>query len=65
VLLREMFSSRMRGEALAVSAATNFAANFGVTVTFLPILRVVGLSGTCALCPGRRRLGAVREDGCA
>ena len=49
VLLGEMFPNRMRGAALAVSGATNWVANFGVTVTFLPLLNAVGLSGAYAL----------------
>jgi SP family sugar:H+ symporter-like MFS transporter len=48
-LLGEMFPNRMRGAALAVSGATNWVANFGVTVTFLPLLNVVGLTGAYAL----------------
>lgn len=43
VLLGEMFPNRLRGAALAVSGATNWAANFVVTVTFLPLLRGAGL----------------------
>ncbi len=49
VLLGEMFPTRMRGAALAVSGATNWAANFAVTVTFLPLMGVAGLSGAYAL----------------
>ena len=49
VLLGEMFPNRMRGAALAVSGATNWVVNFGVTVTFLPLLNVVGLTGAYAL----------------
>jgi SP family sugar:H+ symporter-like MFS transporter len=48
VLLGEMFPPRMRGAALAVSGASNWAANFAVTVTFLPLLALVGLSGAYA-----------------
>jgi MFS family permease len=43
VLLGEMFPNRLRGAALAVSGAANWAANFAVTVTFLPLLRGAGL----------------------
>jgi hypothetical protein len=43
VLLGEMFPNQTRGAALAVSGATNWAANFAVTVTFLPLLRGAGL----------------------
>jgi hypothetical protein len=39
----------MRGAALAVSGATNWVMNFGVTVTFLPLLNALGLAGTYAL----------------
>jgi SP family sugar:H+ symporter-like MFS transporter len=49
VLLGEIFPNRMRGAALAVSGATNWAANFAVTVTFLPLLNAVGLAGSYAL----------------
>jgi hypothetical protein len=49
VLLGEMFPNRMRGAALAVSGATNWVTNFVVTVTFLPLLSAVGLSGAYAL----------------
>jgi SP family sugar:H+ symporter-like MFS transporter len=45
VLLGEMFPNQLRGAALAVSGATNWAANFAVTVTFLPLLGAVGLGG--------------------
>src|SRR5262249_29222602 len=49
VLLGEMFPPRMRGAGLAVSGASNWAANFAVTVTFLPLMGAVGLSGADAL----------------
>ena len=49
VLLGEMFHNRMRGAALAVSGATNWMANFAVTVTFLPLLSLTGLGGAYAL----------------
>jgi MFS transporter, SP family, sugar:H+ symporter len=49
VLLGEMFPNQVRGAALAVSGATNWAANFAVTVTFLPLLSAVGLAGAYAL----------------
>jgi SP family sugar:H+ symporter-like MFS transporter len=49
VLLGEMFPNRMRGAALAVSGATNWVANFTITVTFLPVLSVAGLAGAYAL----------------
>jgi len=49
VLLGEMFPNRMRGAALAVSGATNWVANFTITVTFLPLLGVAGLAGAYAL----------------
>jgi SP family sugar:H+ symporter-like MFS transporter len=48
VLLGEMFPNQMRGAALAVSGATNWAANFAVTVTFLSMLSAVGLGGAYA-----------------
>ena len=49
VLLGEMFPNRVRGAALAVSGATNWVANFAVTVTFLPLLKAVGLGGAYGL----------------
>src|SRR4029077_8347857 len=49
VLLGEMFPNQLRGAALAVSGATNWMANFTVTVTFLPLLSAVGLAGAYAL----------------
>jgi SP family sugar:H+ symporter-like MFS transporter len=48
VLLGEMFPNEIRGAALAISGATNWAANFSVTVTFLPLLKAVGLTGAYA-----------------
>ena len=49
VLLGEMFPNQMRGAALAVSGAANWLVNFGVTITFLPLLNAVGLGGAYAL----------------
>jgi MFS transporter, SP family, sugar:H+ symporter len=49
VLLGEMFPNQMRGAGLAFSGATNWAANFTVTVTFLPLLNAIGLAGAYAL----------------
>ena len=49
VLLGEMFPNQMRGAALAVSGATNWVANFLVTVTFLSLLTAIGLAGAYAL----------------
>jgi hypothetical protein len=49
VLLGEMFPNQVRGAALAVSGATNWATNFAVTVTFLPLLKAIGLAGAYAL----------------
>jgi SP family sugar:H+ symporter-like MFS transporter len=48
VLLGEMFPNQVRGAALAVSGATNWVANFAVTVTFLPMLGAFGLGGAYA-----------------
>ena len=45
VLLGEMFPNEIRGAALAISGATNWIANF--TVTFLPLVNAVGLTGPC------------------
>jgi SP family sugar:H+ symporter-like MFS transporter len=49
VLLGEMFPNRLRGAALAVSGATNWVANFAVTLTFLPLLKGTGLAGAYGL----------------
>ena len=49
VLLGEMFPNEIRGAALAISGATNWMANFTVTVTFLPLLNAIGLAGAYAL----------------
>jgi SP family sugar:H+ symporter-like MFS transporter len=49
VLLGEMFPNRLRAAALAVSGATNWVANFAVTVTFLPLLKWAGLAGAYGL----------------
>jgi MFS transporter, SP family, sugar:H+ symporter len=49
VLLGEMFPNRMRGAALAVSGATNWVANFVVTVSFLSLAKAAGLASTYAL----------------
>jgi MFS family permease len=48
VLLGEMFPNEIRGAALAISGATNWVANFTVTVTFLPLLKAIGLTGAYA-----------------
>ena len=45
VLLGEMFPNEIRGAALAISGATNWISNFTVTVSFLPLLKTVGLTG--------------------
>jgi SP family sugar:H+ symporter-like MFS transporter len=52
VLLGEMFPNRLRGAALAVSGATNWVANFAVTLTFPPLLVSVGLAGAYGLFAG-------------
>jgi MFS family permease len=52
VLLGEMFPNRLRGAALAVSGASNWVANFAVTLTFLPLLRGAGLAGAYGLYAG-------------
>jgi SP family sugar:H+ symporter-like MFS transporter len=49
VLLGEMFPNRLRSSALAVSGATNWTANFIVTVSFLALLKKIGLAGTYGL----------------
>jgi hypothetical protein len=47
-----MFPNRLRGAALAVSGATNWVANFAVTLTFLPLLKAAGLAGAYGLYAG-------------
>jgi SP family sugar:H+ symporter-like MFS transporter len=49
VLLGEMFPNRMRGAALGVAGATNWMANFSVTVSFLPLLKTIGFAGAYGL----------------
>src|SRR5262249_35259934 len=49
VLLGEMFPNRLRGAALAVSGATNWVANFAVTLTFPALLGGAGLAGAYGL----------------
>ena len=49
VLLGEMFPNRLRGAALAVCGATNWVANFAVTLTFLPLLKGAGLASAYGL----------------
>jgi SP family sugar:H+ symporter-like MFS transporter len=49
VLLGEMFPNRMRGAALGVAGATNWMANFSVTVSFLPLLKAIGFAGAYGL----------------
>jgi SP family sugar:H+ symporter-like MFS transporter len=49
VLLGEMFPNRLRGAALAMAGATNWIANFLVTVTFLPLLKGAGLASAYSL----------------
>jgi SP family sugar:H+ symporter-like MFS transporter len=67
VLLGEMFPNRLRGAALAVCGATNWVANFAVTLTFLPLLNAAGLAGAYGLYAGAAAISllfvwtAVRE----
>jgi MFS transporter, SP family, sugar:H+ symporter len=49
VLLGEMFPNRLRGAALAVTGATNWVANFAVTLTFPALLKGAGLAGAYGL----------------
>lgn len=49
VLLGEMFPNRLRGAALAVCGATNWIANFAVAISFLPLMKALGLAGAYAL----------------
>ena len=48
VLLGEMFPNEIRGAALAISGATNWVSNFTVTVSFLPLLKAISLTGAYA-----------------
>src|SRR5438046_7086153 len=45
VLLGDVVPNEIRDAALAISGATNWVANFAVTITFLHLLRAVGLPG--------------------
>jgi len=49
MLLGEMFSNRQRGAALGVAGATNWVANFSVTVSFLPLLKTIGFASAYCL----------------
>ncbi len=49
VMLGEMFSNRLRGAALGFAGATNWVANFLVTVSFLPLLKAIGFAGAYGL----------------
>jgi len=49
VLLGEMFPNRVRGSSLAVAAAAMWVTNFGITVSFPPLLQFVGLGGAFTL----------------
>ncbi|QDU32489.1 D-xylose-proton symporter [Poriferisphaera corsica] len=49
VLLGEMFPNRIRAAALSVGAAAQWLANFVITLTFPPMLAVLGLSGSYAI----------------
>jgi hypothetical protein len=44
-----MFPNRLRGAALSVSGATNWVANFAVTLTFPALLMGAGLAGAYGL----------------
>jgi len=59
VLLGEMFPNRLRGAALAVSGASNWLANFAVTVTFPPLLAGAGLAPAYALYAGAALLSGI------
>jgi SP family sugar:H+ symporter-like MFS transporter len=59
VLLGEMFPNRLRGAALAVSGATNWIANFAVTLSFLPLLKGAGLAGAYGLYAGAAVLSLI------
>lgn len=59
VLLGEIFPNRVRGAALAVSGASNWLANFAVTVTFPPLLAGAGLASAYGLYAGAALLSGV------
>lgn len=59
VLLGEIFPNRLRGAALAVSGASNWLANFAVTVTFPPLLAGAGLAPAYAVYAGAASLSAI------
>ena len=59
VLLGEIFPNRLRGAALAVSGASNWIANFAVTVTFPSLLAGAGLASAYGLYAGAALLSGV------
>jgi len=46
LLIAEIYPLKIRGSAEGVAAATNWAANFVVSLTFLTLLQVIGTSRT-------------------
>lgn len=49
VMLGEMFPNQIRGSGLAVSGFSQWAANFGITMTFPILLGTIGLTGAYGL----------------
>ena len=49
VMLGEMFPNQIRGTGLAVSGMAQWAANFGITITFPILLATIGLAGAYSL----------------
>lgn len=52
VLLGEMFNNRIRGGAIALASAVLWVTNFGISMTFLPFSKGIGLSGAYLIYTG-------------
>lgn len=46
VLIAEIYPQRVRGKAMSLGSLTNWATNFLVTLTFLTLTNLIGVSGT-------------------
>jgi len=46
VLIAEIYPLKVRGKAMSLGSLTNWATNFLVTLTFLTLTKLIGVSGT-------------------
>ena len=46
VLIAEIYPQKVRGKAMSLGSLTNWATNFLVTLTFLTLTNIIGVSGT-------------------